>query len=146
MTFNNDFMYKDIPASYMEVATTVHNLLSILSHKCIFLADIQYQFSAVQIYQDNCHYLVFYKPRIGQESLIYMPKRARILSFTFVDHINFFWSLFCQLNWNLFYFIKKLLRIFFYLHLVWIISLYLSIFIKRNTFFYIIVFFTYGLF
>lgn len=32
LTFNYDFIYKDIPANHIELAITVHNLLSILSY------------------------------------------------------------------------------------------------------------------
>ena len=36
LTFNYHFIYKDIPASHMEAASIVHNLLSILSHQYFF--------------------------------------------------------------------------------------------------------------
>ena len=42
LLFNYYFIHEDIPASHTEAATTIHNLLSISSHHCLFLADIKH--------------------------------------------------------------------------------------------------------
>ena len=42
LTFNYHFICKDILASYTEAATMVHDLLSISSYQCLFLADIKH--------------------------------------------------------------------------------------------------------
>ena len=48
----------------MEIATTVYDLLSILSHQCLFLVDIKHGYWAINVHPDNCHYLAFNVPGI----------------------------------------------------------------------------------
>lgn len=66
LTFNYHFIYKDIPASHMEAVTNMHNLLNILSQKCLFSADIKHRYWAVNIHSDDYNYLKFHIFRIGK--------------------------------------------------------------------------------
>ena len=65
LTFNYYFIYKDIPVSNIEAVTIVHDLLSIPSHKYLFLADIKDGYLAINVHPDNRHYLAFYILKIG---------------------------------------------------------------------------------
>lgn len=42
--FNNYFIHKDILVSYMEITIAIHGFLSVLSHQCLFLADIKHEY------------------------------------------------------------------------------------------------------
>lgn len=66
LNFNYYFTYKDILISQIEAATTIHDLLNILSYQCLFSADIKYKYWVVNIHSDDYHYLVIYIPKIGQ--------------------------------------------------------------------------------
>ena len=66
LIFNYHFIYKDIPASYIEAATIMHDLLSISSYQYLFLADIKHRYWAVNIHPNNRHYLAFHIPGIDQ--------------------------------------------------------------------------------
>lgn len=48
----------------MEAAANVFNLLGILSHQRLFLANIKHGYWAVNINSDDRHYLAFYVSRI----------------------------------------------------------------------------------
>lgn len=52
-------------ASHIEMATMVHDFLTILSHQCLFLRDIKHGYYAVNVYLDDCYFLAFHIPRIG---------------------------------------------------------------------------------
>ena len=88
LTFNYHFVYEDIPASHMEAATNMHNLLSIPSNKCLFSADIKHGYWVVNVHPDDCHYLAFHVPGIGQVQPTRMPQGARTSSFTFNELMN----------------------------------------------------------
>lgn len=88
LTINYHFIYKDSFASYMEAATIMHNFLSILSNQSLFSANINHRYWVVHVYPNNCHYLVFHIPGIGQVQPTRMPQRARTLSFTFNKLMN----------------------------------------------------------
>ena len=72
----------------MELATNVHNLLSIPLNKYLFSADIKHKYWVINIYPDDCYYLTFYVPGIGQVQSKRMPQRAKTSSLTFNKLIN----------------------------------------------------------
>lgn len=88
LTFNCYFIYEDILANHIEMTIMIHDLLSILSHQCLYFTDIKYKYQVVNVYPDNYHYLVFYIPRISQVQSICMPQGAKILFLTFDGFIN----------------------------------------------------------
>ena len=77
----------------MEAATTIYDLLGILSHQCLFLADIKYRYWAVNIYPDSRHYLAFYILEFSQVQTTCMPQRASTLAFTFDKFMNIVFGL-----------------------------------------------------
>ena len=72
----------------MEVATIMHDMLSILSYQYLFLADIKYQYWAVNMHLDNHHYLAFYVSEIGAIQQTCMAQGAGTLFFTFGELLN----------------------------------------------------------
>ncbi len=88
LTFNYHFIYKDIPASHIEAANNVHNLLSIASNQCLFSADIKHGYWVVNVHSDDRHYLAFHVPGIGQIQPTRMPQGARTSIFTFNELMN----------------------------------------------------------
>lgn len=47
---NYDFIYEDILVSYIEIAIIKLDLLSILSHQYLFLANIKYKCWVINVY------------------------------------------------------------------------------------------------
>ena len=88
LIFNYLFIYKNILASHMEVATNVHNLLTIPSNKCLFSADIKHEYWVVNVYPDDRHYFAFPVPGIGHLQSTDMSQGARTSSFTFNELMN----------------------------------------------------------
>ena len=88
LIFKYHFVYEDIPASHIEAATNVHNLLSIPSNNCLFSADIKHGYWVVNVYPDDRHYLAFHIPRIGQVQPIRMSQGARASFFIFNELMN----------------------------------------------------------
>ena len=72
-TFNYQFVYEDIPASHMEAATNMHNLLSIPSNKCLFSTDIKREYWVVKVHPDDHRYFAFHVPGMGQVQPTRMP-------------------------------------------------------------------------
>ena len=85
---NYHFIYEDLPASHIEAAANVHNLLGIPSHQCLFSADTKHGYWAVNVHPDDHHYLAFHVPGIGQVQPTRMPQGARTSVFTFGELMN----------------------------------------------------------
>lgn len=64
-TFYHHFVYEDIPASLMEAATYMYNLLSIPSNQWLFSADIKYGYCVVNKHPNERQYPTFHNLRIG---------------------------------------------------------------------------------
>ncbi len=88
LTFNYHFVYEDIPASHIEAASNVHDLLSIPSNQCLFFADIKHGYWVVNVHPDDRHYLDFHVSGIGQIQPTRMPQGARTSIFTFNELMN----------------------------------------------------------
>ena len=87
LTFYYHFIYEDILASNIKAASTIHDLLTILSHQCLLSADIKHGYWAVNVHLDDWYYLAFHMPGIDQVQLNFMPQRARTSFFTFSELI-----------------------------------------------------------
>ena len=88
LVFNYHYVYEDIPSSHIEAATNVHNLLSILSNKFLFSANIKYEYWVFNVYPDDHHYLAFHVLRVGQVQPTHVPQGTRSSSCTYSKLMN----------------------------------------------------------
>ena len=88
LLFSYHFIYEDTSASNMEAASTIHDLLNISSHQCLFLADIRHGYWAFNVHPDDKYYLIFHILGISQVLLNRMPQGAKTSSFTFNELMN----------------------------------------------------------
>ena len=56
LIFNYHFIDQNIPASHIEVATKLHNLLSIFSNKGLFYTNVKHGYWVVNVNLDDRHY------------------------------------------------------------------------------------------
>lgn len=88
LTFNYHFVYEEPSGSTMKLAARAHSLMSNLSHRALFSADMKHGYWGVLVHPDDRNYLAFHVSGLGQLQPTRMPQGARISSFIFIELMN----------------------------------------------------------
>ena len=66
VTFNYSRVTKDLPGTYMELSSKVHDNLSDLRHHFLIAADLKYAYLTIPLHPSDRHYFAFTISGIGQ--------------------------------------------------------------------------------
>ena len=82
ITFNYSYVKENMPGSFMELMTEIHNYLAFLDHKCFLQFDIKNAYwSIVQHPQDRFIY-AFYVSTLGEVQPTRMPQGTNAAGYT----------------------------------------------------------------
>lgn len=88
LTFDYSKVKEDMPGSYLELMSKVHDYLSDPRHKTFFQADIKHGYFSVVLHPDDRHLFAFTIPGIGQLQPTRMPQGSRSAGFTMSELMN----------------------------------------------------------
>ena len=66
MIFDYSRVNEDLPGSYLELSSKVHDYLSNLKYGCLFMADLKYAYLIISLHREDRHYFAFIIAGIGQ--------------------------------------------------------------------------------
>lgn len=58
-------VHEDLPGTYLELSSKVHDNLLDSRYRCLFVADLKYAYLTVPLHPDDCHYFLFTISGIG---------------------------------------------------------------------------------
>lgn len=88
ITFDYSKVKEDMPGSYLELMSKVHDYLSDPRHKTFFQADIKHGYFSVVLHPEDRHLFAFTIPGIGQLQPTRMPQGSKSAGFTMSELIN----------------------------------------------------------
>jgi hypothetical protein len=66
VTFNYRNVIVDLPSSYLELSTKVHDCLSHPDHGCYMQFDLKHAYWSISVHPDDRHFFAFTMPGMGQ--------------------------------------------------------------------------------
>ena len=88
ITFNYSKVKEDMPESYLELMSKVHDYLSDSRHKTFFQADIKHKYFSVILHSEDHYLFTFTISGIRQLQLTKMPQGSRSAGFIMLKLIN----------------------------------------------------------
>ena len=85
LAFNYHHVWENIPGSHMELASKVHSFLSDPRHGSYCYVDFKHAYWVIPVHPDDCHYLAFNVPGLGQFQPTRLPQGSRTSSFSFQE-------------------------------------------------------------
>lgn len=82
MTFDYSRVHEDLPGTYVELSSKVHDHLSNPSHGCLFKADLKHAYLTVPLHPDDRQYFAFTISGIGQCQPTRMQPGSKSAGFT----------------------------------------------------------------
>ena len=88
ITFDYSRVKEDMPRSYLELMSKVHNYLSDPRHGTFFQADIKHGYFSIVLHLEDCYLFAFTIPGIGQLRPTRMPQGSRSARFIMSELMN----------------------------------------------------------
>ncbi|SLM37975.1 Ribonuclease H-like domain [Lasallia pustulata] len=88
ITFDCSKVKEDMPGSYLELMSKVHDYLSDPRHQTFFQADVKHGYFSVVLHPEDLHLFAFSIPGIGQLQPTQMPQGSRSAGFTMLELMN----------------------------------------------------------
>lgn len=82
MTFDYSRVHEDLPGTYVELSSKVHDHLSNPNHGCLFMADLKHAYLTVPLHPDDRQYFAFTISGIGQCQPTRMQPGSKSAGFT----------------------------------------------------------------
>ena len=85
ITFDYSRVKEDLPGTYMELSSKVHDNLADPRHKCLFAADLKHAYLTIPLHPDDRHYFAFTISGIGQLQPTRMQQGSKSAGFTMTE-------------------------------------------------------------
>ncbi len=85
LTFDYSRVNEDLPGSYLELSSKVHDNLSNPQHTCLFAADLKHAYYTIELHPDDRHLFAFTISGIGQLQPTRMPQGSQSAGFTMTE-------------------------------------------------------------
>ena len=85
MTFNYSQVHEDLPGTYMELSSKVHDHLSNPATGCLFSADLKHTYLTILLHPEDRHFFAFTIPGIRQCQLTRMQQGSKSAGFTITE-------------------------------------------------------------
>ena len=82
MTFDYSRVTEELPGTYMELSSKVHDNLADLRHRFLFAADLKYAFLTMLLYPEDRHYFAFTMSGIGRVQPTRLQQGSQSAPFT----------------------------------------------------------------
>ena len=87
VTFDYSRVMEDLPGTYLELSSKVHDNLSNPHHKCLFVADLKHAYLTIPLHPADRHYFAFTIAGIGQVQPTRMQQGSKSAGFTMTELI-----------------------------------------------------------
>ena len=87
VTFDYSRVPEELPATYMELSSRVHDTLSDPRHRCLFTADLKHAYLTIGLHPDDRHYFAFTISGLGQLQPTRMQQGSKSAGFTMTELI-----------------------------------------------------------
>ena len=85
VTFDYSRVNEDLPGTFMELSSKVHDNLSDPRHACLFAADLKHAYHTIPLHKDDRHYFAFTISGIGQLQPTRMQQGSQSAGFTMTE-------------------------------------------------------------
>ena len=85
VTFDYSRVHEDLPGTYLELSSKVHDNLSNPRHKCLFAADLKHAYLTIPLHPADRHYFAFTISGIGQVQPTRMQQGSKSAGFTMTE-------------------------------------------------------------
>jgi hypothetical protein len=85
VTFDYSRVTEDLPGTYMELSSKVHDNLSDPHHHVLFAADLKHAYLTIPLHPDDRHYFAFTISSIGQVQPTRMQQGSQSAPFTIIE-------------------------------------------------------------
>jgi hypothetical protein len=82
VTFDYSRVTEELPGTYMELSSKVHDNLADPRHRCLFSADLKHAYLGISLHPDDRHYFAFTISGIGQLQPTRMQQGSQSAGFT----------------------------------------------------------------
>ncbi|KAI0991407.1 hypothetical protein K3495_g16780, partial [Podosphaera aphanis] len=92
VTFNYHYVYEDIPGTYMELMSEIHDYLSLPQHNYFIQLDIKHAYWSIPVHESDRHIYAFFIPGIGQLQPTRMPQGCGTSGFSMQELMQIVWG------------------------------------------------------
>ncbi|POS81794.1 hypothetical protein EPUL_006422, partial [Erysiphe pulchra] len=92
VTFNYHNVLEEIPGTYMELMSEVHDYLSLPQHRCFLQMDIKHAYWSIPVHENDRHIYAFFIPGIGQLQPTRMPQGCGTSGFSMQELMQIVWG------------------------------------------------------
>ena len=85
VTFDYSRVNEDLPGTFMELSSKVHDNLSDPRHVCLFAADLKHAYHSIPLHKDDRHFFAFTISGIGQLQPTRMQQGSQSAGFTMTE-------------------------------------------------------------
>ena len=85
ITFDYSRVTEDLPGTYLELSSKVHDNLSDPRHKCLFAADLKHAYLTIPLHPEDRHFFAFTISGIGQVQPTRMQQGSKSAGFTMTE-------------------------------------------------------------
>ena len=87
MTMDYSRVHEDLPGTYLELSSKVHDHLSNPNNGCLFMADLKHAYLTIPLHPDDRHYFAFTISGIGQCQPTRMQQGSKSAGFTMTEAV-----------------------------------------------------------
>ncbi|KAI0995068.1 hypothetical protein K3495_g13114 [Podosphaera aphanis] len=92
VTFNYHNVREEIPGTFMELMSEIHDYLSLPQHKCFLQMDIKHAYWSIPVHESDRYIYAFFIPGIGQFQPTRMPQGCGTSGFSMQELMQIVWG------------------------------------------------------